>query len=289
MVKNLNDNTLPPLVGRKKELELLLACLSAGRNLLIEGPVGVGKTRLAQEAARIMNRSMVRVDGDERYSEEKLAGWFDPPGVIACGYTSETFRPGPLYQAMSQGALLLVNELNRMPDGIQNILLPALDENVLEVPKVGTIKAADGFQVVATQNPKEFVGTSLISEALRDRFELLTLDYQTFEEEEAIVAHLTGLTDTLLIREAVFITRSTRTHPLVRRGASVRAAASLAMIASKLGGVDALDRAAEMALPTRIEFKEDLEEDQTPSVLRFLEDVVKKKAVMLKRSAATGL
>ena len=52
------------------------------------------------------------------------------------------------------------------------------------MPKVGNLEAAEGFQVVATQNPKEFVGTSLISEALRDRFELLTLDYQTFEDEE---------------------------------------------------------------------------------------------------------
>ena len=84
---------------------------------------------------------------------------------------------------------------------------------------------------------------------------MLTLDYQTFEEEESIVAQITGLTDTLLIREAVFLTRSTRSHPLVRRGASVRAAASLALIAANLGGKDFLNRAAELALPTRIEFK----------------------------------
>ncbi len=281
----MTDNALPPIVVREQESELLIACLRAGRNLLIEGPVGVGKTRLAQEAARAMNRPIVRVDGDERYSEEKLAGWFDPPAVLARGYVPEAFRPGPLHLAMSQGALLFINELNRMPDGVQNILLPVLDENVLAVPKVGNLEAAEGFQVVATQNPKEFVGTSLISEALRDRFELLTLDYQTFEEEESIVAQLTGLTDTLLIREAVFLTRSTRSHPLVRRGASVRAAASLALIAANLGGKDFLNRAAELALPTRIEFKEDLEGDQRASLSQFLEDLVKKKALRLERSS----
>ncbi len=284
----MNENGLPKLIGREREFELLLACLTAGVNVLIEGPVGVGKTRLAQEAARAMNRPIIRVDGDERYSEEKLAGWFDPPAVIARGYVPEAFRPGPLYVAMSQGALLFVTELNRMPDGVQNILLPALDENILEIPRVGTIRAVKGFQVVATQNPKEFVGTSLISEALRDRFEVLTLDYQSFEEEEAIVAQLTGLRDTLLIKQAVFVTRSTRNHPLIRRGASIRAAASLALIASKLEGEDALKRAAELALPTRIEFKEDLEEDPQLRLFHFLEDVIKKKALNLKQSSGCG-
>ncbi len=271
------DNEPLQLVGRQREFELLLACLRAGRNLLIEGPVGVGKTRLAQEAARAMNRPIVRVDGDERYSEEKLTGWFDPPAVVARGYVPEAFRQGPLHLAMSQGALLFINELNRMPDGVQNVLLPALDENILDIPKVGSIRAAQGFQVIATQNPKEFVGTSLISEALRDRFELLTLDYQTFEEEEGIVRQLTGLSENDLIRQAVFLARGTRTHPLVRRGASVRASASLALIASNLGGSDALHRAAELALPTRIELKEDLEEDPRMSLLQILDDALKKK------------
>ena len=79
----MTNNGLPLLIGRDQELELLPACLKAGLNLLIEGPVGVGKTRLAQEAARAMNRPTIRVDGDERYSEEKLTGWFDPPAVVS--------------------------------------------------------------------------------------------------------------------------------------------------------------------------------------------------------------
>ena len=172
-----------------------------------------------------------------------------------------------------------------MPDGVQNILLPALDENVLQIPKIGSIRASKGFQVVATQNPKEFVGVLLVSEALRDRFELLSLDYQTFEEEEAIVAQLTGLSDTLLIREAVFLTRSTRNHPLVRRGASVRAAAAMTMIAHELGGNETLARAAELALPTRIEFKEDMEENPKSFVIQLVEDTLKKKAPKLNRSS----
>ncbi len=151
--------------------------------------------------------------------------------------------------------------------------------------EVGNLEAAEGFQVVATQNPKEFVGTSLISEALRDRFELLTLDYQTFEEEESIVAQLTGLKDTLLIQRGRVHYPEHPVSSACPQRCERRAAASLALIAANLGGKDFLNRAAELALPTRIEFKEDLEGDQRASLSQFLEDVVKKKALRLERSS----
>jgi MoxR-like ATPase len=85
----MTDSALPLLVGGGREFELLVACLYAGRNLLIDGPVGVGKTRLAQESAKVLNRSMIPMDGDERYSVEKLGGWLDPPAVISRGYIQE--------------------------------------------------------------------------------------------------------------------------------------------------------------------------------------------------------
>jgi len=68
------------------------------------------------------------------------------------------------------------------------VLLPSLDERVLTIPKYGEIAARDGFAVIATQNPREFVATSHLSEALRDRFELITLEYQNADEEADIVA-----------------------------------------------------------------------------------------------------
>ncbi len=271
------EQTTPRLVGRESELKLLTAALRAGRHVLIEGQVGVGKTRLAQEAARALGREVIRVDGDERFNEDKLCGWFDPPTVLAKGYVAEAFVPGPLYRAMSRGALLFINELNRMPEGAQNLLLPALDEGILEVPRLGPRQAREGFLIVATQNPREFVGTALLSEALRDRFELLVLDYQDFDEEVQIVAQLTGIEDRTLLKQAVFVARATRTHPLIKRGASVRAAASVALIAAQLGGVEAVPQAARMALPTRVEFKEDLEQDPKETLAEFFAELLEKK------------
>ncbi|MFZ5584618.1 MAG: AAA family ATPase [Thermodesulfobacteriota bacterium] len=273
------DQQRPALVGRSEELALMLAALACGRAVLIEGPVGVGKTRLAEEACARLGRAVVRVDGDERYGEEKLTGWYDPPAVMQGGYGEAAFRPGPLFRAMAEGAVLFVNELNRLPEGVQNVLLPALDEGRLEIPRREPLMAAPGFLVVATQNPREFVGTALLGEALRDRFELMELGYQDFAEEEEIVRRITGVDDDLIVRQAVFIARSTRSHPRVRRGASVRAAASIAAIAHRLGGGDqALAQAARLALPTRIELNDELDDNGGSAAFAdFLEDLLKKK------------
>ena len=157
--------------------------LGAGRHLLLEGPVGVGKTTVALAVCGHLGRDTVRVDGDDRYSESKLTGWFDPPLVLKQGYGEESFFAGPAGRGHARRPVLFINELNRMPESVQNVLLPALDERLLQVPHIGEVRAAEGFQVVATQNPVEYVATGHLSEALRDRFEHLALPYQGAGEE----------------------------------------------------------------------------------------------------------
>jgi MoxR-like ATPase/Mg-chelatase subunit ChlD len=247
------------IVGRTRELENALAAIGSGKHLMIEGPVGVGKTILAVAAARHLRRPVFRVDGDERYTEQKLSGWFDPPMVMEKGYVPEAFVPGPLMSAMREGGVLFINEMNRMPEGVQNILLPAMDEGLIEVPKIGTVRARPGFVVIGTQNPREFVATTAISEALSDRFELLLLDYQSEDEEVAIVSK--NLPDALpeVVARSVWIARRTRDHPNIRRGASVRAAMSIAQLSRTFSEdlYEGIRKAAHMALPTRIEMREE--------------------------------
>ena len=247
------------IIGREIELRKALVAVRASKHLLIEGPVGVGKTILAEAVAKYLGRPFHRVDGDERYTEQKLTGWFDPPLVIKNGYSKDAFIPGPLALAMESGGVLFINELNRMPEGVQNVLLPAMDEGKVEVPKIGTIVARNGFIVISTQNPREFIATSVLSEALRDRFELLPLNYQSEDEEVAIVQRHTGISDLQLIRPVVRLVRATRTHPDIRRGASVRAAMSISVLAYQLAPDRraSIREAAHMALPTRIELKDD--------------------------------
>jgi MoxR-like ATPase len=273
-----------PLFGRMDELSQVRACLKAQRNVLLEGPVGVGKTHLALAVTAELGRPVYRVDGDSRYSEQKLSGWFDPPTVIKKGFGKDAFVPGPLVQAMREGGILFINELNRLPEGVQNVLLPAIDERMILVPRLGEIRAREGFLVIATQNPKEFVATSHLSEAILDRFELVVLDYQTEEEELEIVSSRVqpkSDTEDSLALASVRIARMTREHAKIRRGASVRAALSVAEIGTVflrdgMGLEDAFFKAILLALPTRIEMEHETESAR--SARSELESILKEWA-----------
>lgn len=262
------------LVGREEELRKILACLTSSRCVLLEGPVGVGKTHLAIAAVKTTKRPVFRIDGDSRYTEQKLTGWFDPPTVMKKGFVKEAFIDGPLVEAMRSGGILFINELNRLPEGVQNVLLPALDEKKISLPRLGEIRAKPEFMVIATQNPKEFVATSHLSEAILDRFELVSIDYQPEAEELAIVQasieeklEIESGAD-VITRAAVRLARATRGHPKIRRGASIRAALSVAELTAVFlrDGTDfrkAFLDAALMALPTRIEIERDTSGDQS--------------------------
>jgi MoxR-like ATPase len=143
-------------------------------------------------------------------------------------------------------------------------------ERQVALPRVGTITARDTFRILASMNPYDNVGTARISASVYDRWCRLALGYQTAEEEAAIVAVRTGSTDTRLIADAVALTRATRAHPDLRRGASVRGAIDLVAIAEALDhGDNHQDRrvldAAHLALSARVALDETT--DATPETI----------------------
>ncbi len=266
------------IVGREVELRKCLAAKLAGKHLLLEGDVGVGKTTLAHAIASYFSQNLERVDGDERYNAARLVGHFDPPMVMQKGYTWESFVVGPLVSAMQKGAILFLNELNRMPEGTQNVLLSAMDEKQVIIPKLGSVKSADGFYIISAMNPQEFVATTPLSEALKDRFAWVRLEYQSEEEEQEIVKIRSGLTNDDIVRVVVKITRQTRNWPDLRRGSSIRGAIDFA---SLLRFMDAEQReswieAGVMALATKVELEDGIErriEDVLSDIiLEILED-----------------
>jgi gas vesicle protein GvpN len=252
------------LIGRDLEKNLIASLLQSGKHVLLEGSVGVGKTTLALEVARSLGQKVVRVDGDGRFTEQKLVGSFDPKMAIEQGFVESSFLPGPLYQAMKNGEILLINELNRMPEMVQNVLLPAMDEGVIQLPYLGELKAKKGFAMVATQNPREFVATSSLSEALLDRLEWVSIQPMSEEQEiEIIVSSLPGkVSDELRswVEKTVAIVNLTRSHPKIKRGASIRAAISIAQMmqvelasSAKKPGSDRFKLILKTALANRIE------------------------------------
>ncbi|MBS7655317.1 AAA family ATPase [Candidatus Bathyarchaeota archaeon] len=272
------------IIGREIELKKILLAASIGKHVLLEGVVGVGKTKLAKAVADFLNRPVYRVDGDERYTENKLIGWFDPPILVSKGYVKEAFIPGPLFLAMVNGGVLFINELNRMPESTQNVLLPAMDEKTIIVPKIGEIKAKNGFIIIATQNPEEYVGTTRLSEALKDRFVWVKLDYQSKEEEKEIVKQETKCFNDKLAALAVEIINTIRKDPNVKRGPSIRGAIDIVDLLKNKenltieevleAGVMALNCKIELALKSE-ETKEELIKKVMLSILaktNFLKD-----------------
>lgn len=270
------------LIGRNHEIESLVHCVRTGKHVLLEGPVGVGKTFLVSAVAELLGKSVVRVDGDSRYTEQKLTGWFDPPTVLKKGYGKDSYFDGPLTQAMRNGSILFINELNRMPEGVQNVLLPSLDERRIEIPRIGEVKAKEGFAVIATQNPREFVATSHLSEALLDRFELITLSYQSEAEERDILKQASLFQEKKneeLLEWSLALVRNTRNSALFKRGASIRAGISLYDVASAMGGDwQALLRAASITLPTRVELSEEGLEQGFQKAIESVAEQSKKKS-----------
>jgi MoxR-like ATPase len=222
------------VVGRRRELDLVLAAVSAGRDILLEGPPGTSKSTMLRAITANWDVPFVLVEGNAELTPARMVGHHNPARVLREDYSSENFVPGPLVDAMERGGFLYIEELNRAPEDTLNVLLGAMAERAVTVPRVGTIAAAPTFRVLASMNPFDNVGTARISDSVYDRWCRLAVGYQDAAEEAAIVRVRTGAEDERLVGDAVAITRATRTHPELRRGSSVRGAIDLTAIALEL-------------------------------------------------------
>ncbi|MFX1496669.1 MAG: AAA family ATPase [Promethearchaeota archaeon] len=273
-VKNIQQKY--KIIGRDFELNKIILARSVGKHILIEGEVGVGKTTIARAVASYFDSDFYRIDCNEETLSHNLVGFWDPPLVIAKGYLEESYVYGPLASAMLKGGCLFVNEINRMPESTQNSLLTALDEGILEIPKLRTIKSDNSFFVIATQNPRAHVGVTVLGEALKDRFIWIKLDYQNPEEEILIIEKEANLNDSnghKIARICQNIIQLTRQSTFIRRGSSIRGAIDLAGLVSNSGYETSTRNWVEagiMALYNKIE----IEDGVTKSKAEMITDIV---------------
>jgi MoxR-like ATPase len=247
------------VVGQDGVVEVMLASVTVGGHLLLEGVPGVAKTLVANAFARAIGVEFRRV----QFTPDMLPS--DLTGTMTLRAGELAFRPGPVFTN-----LLLADEINRTPPKTQAALLESMQERQVSVDGIAR-PLPDPFVVVATQNPIEYEGTYPLPEAQLDRF-LAKIDvgYPSVDDESALLrlAHhgvapatladvqavttpaelvdARAVVDATTVSDAIVtyvvaLVRRTRELPSVSLGASPRGAVHLlaaAKAAARLAGRD---------------------------------------------------
>lgn len=245
-VKRVIDEVEKKVVGKRREIELVLATLMSEGHVLLEGVPGVAKTLLAKTISSSLGLDFRRIQSTPDMLPSDIVGV-----MVYNPKTSEfSFRQGPVFTNV-----LLVDEINRAPPKTQSALLEAMQERQVTVEGV-TYPLPRPFLVIATMNPIETEGTFPMSEAQIDRFSAkVEIGYPSIAETLTILERYYGIVsepvkpvlgpkDIMYLIELVkdvavdhnikkyisAIVQYTREHPMVKLGASPRGAIAMYLL-----------------------------------------------------------
>jgi MoxR-like ATPase len=174
LAQDLARNLEQVIVGKRREIELLLVGLLCQGHVLIEDVPGVGKTVLARGLAQSLDCSFSRIQCTPDLLPSDITG----SSIFNQQTRQFEFRAGPL-----MAHIVLADEINRATPKTQSALLEAMEERQMTIDGMAR-PLPSPFMVVATQNPIEYEGTFPLPEAQLDRFLLrLRLGYLAKDQE----------------------------------------------------------------------------------------------------------
>jgi MoxR-like ATPase len=148
------------ILGKSEQVRLSLACVLARGHLLVEDVPGVGKTTLVKTLARVLGLETKRI----QFTNDLLPADILGTAVFDNNTYNFRFHPGPIFTHV-----LIADELNRGTPRTQSAFMQAMEERKISLEGI-TRELPNPFFVVATQNPREQVGTYPLPESQLDRF-----------------------------------------------------------------------------------------------------------------------
>ena len=186
-----------------------------GKNIMMTGPAGCGKTMAAKAVVNSLDRA------DFYFN---LGATQDPRGTLI-GNTHFDAKKGTYFSEshfvkaiQTPNAVILLDELSRAHPDAWNILMTVLDygQRYLRLDEKNdseTIKVADGVTFVATANiGNEYTSTRVMDKALMDRFTIVEMDVLSEEDENSLLNYMFPHVDSVVLGNVAKIASLTRTE-----------------------------------------------------------------------------
>ena len=224
------------LVMNSLKWKYLIRSAVRGKNIMMTGPAGCGKTLSAKSL----------INGLDRPNFYFNLGATQDPRATLIGNVHFDKKKGTFFSEslfvkaiQTPNAVILLDELTRAHPDAWNILMTVLDygQRYLRLDEADgqtTVKVAEGVCFVATANiGNEYTATRQLDKALLDRFTVIEMDTLSDEEEHGLLAYMFPTVDSDMLQNVAKIAFMTRTeslteNPRISSGVSTRTSVEIA-------------------------------------------------------------
>ena len=224
------------LVMKELKWKFLIRSAVRGKNIMMTGQAGCGKTMAAKALVNALDRP------DFYFN---MGATQDPRatliGNVHFDNDQGTYMAESLFVKAIQtpNAVILLDELTRAHPDAWNILMPVLDQGqrylrLDEKADQATVKVAEGVTFIATANiGNEYTATRMLDKALLDRFTVIEMDILNQEEEHGLLNYMFPNVDSKVLEDVAAIAHLTRVesaneNPRIESGVSTRTSVELA-------------------------------------------------------------